>query len=77
MKKEVKKMDKSKKKVRTVVACRTSLNYEIYHNNRMAWKPFIDFDAIAVTLGSRVYFVGGRKIVPLSYYDRAYDKWVQ
>ena len=41
----------------------------------MCWKPFIDFDSMTVPIGNRVYFVGGRKTVPLTYYDRAEDRW--
>ena len=41
----------------------------------MCWKPFIDFDSMTVPLGNRVYFIGGRKSVPLTFYDRAEDRW--
>ena len=43
----------------------------------MSWKPFIDFDAMSVPLGSRVYFIGGRKAVPLTYYERTNDEWLE
>jgi len=71
MKKEVKKTEKYSKKIKTTVGLRTSLNFEIYEKNRLNWKPFIDFDAMSVTIGPRTYFMGGRKLVPLSYYDRS------
>ena len=32
---------------------------------------------MTVALGSKVYFIGGRKLVPLSYYDRQEDEWVE
>lgn len=77
MKKEVKKTNKNRKTIRTLVGCKTSVNYEIYENNRLCWKPFIDFDSMNVVIDSRVYFIGGRKSFPLCYYDRQTDKWVQ
>jgi hypothetical protein len=41
----------------------------------MSWKPFVDFDSMPVAIGTKVYFVGGRKMVPLTYYDRNTDEW--
>ena len=43
----------------------------------MSWKPFVDFDWMTFPIGSKVYFVGGRKICPLTYYDRHQDVWKQ
>ena len=43
----------------------------------MSWKPFVDFDSMSVPLGSRVYFIGGRKAAPLTYYDRHSDEWFE
>jgi hypothetical protein len=77
MKKEVKRTDRNKKKIKTTVALKIAINYTIYENNRLAWKPFVDFDAMGVTIGTKVYFIGGRKLVPLCYYDRVDDKWTQ
>lgn len=77
MKKEVKKTEKGRKKVKTTVGVRIEVNYAVYENNRLAWKPFIDFDAMGVVVGSRAYFLGGRQPAPLCYYDRSEDRWVQ
>ena len=75
MKKQIKMTQKNRKKIKTTVGIKTALNYEIYQNNKMAWKPFIDFDAMTVPIGSKVYFIGGRKSVPLTYYNRHDDTW--
>lgn len=56
---------------------RLEVNYSIFESNRICWKPFIDYDAMPVSSGSKTYFVGGRKTVPLSYYDRSENKWEQ
>lgn len=32
---------------------------------------------MAVPIGHRVYFIGGRKIVPMTFYDRKQDKWIE
>jgi hypothetical protein len=77
MKKEVKKTDRSRKKVKTTVGLKIEINYAVYESNRLAWKPYIDFDAMGVVVGSRAYFIGGRQPTPLSYYDRSEDKWKQ
>jgi hypothetical protein len=77
MKKEVKKTDRNKKKVRTTVCIKFEINYNIYENNRLAWKPYIDFDAMGVVVDRKAYFLSGRQPAPLCYYDRSEDKWVQ
>ena len=77
MNKEVKTIDRNKRKVKTTVGIKISLNYAIYEASRLCWKPFIDFDAIPVVFGSRVYFLGGRKICPLTFYDRKEDIWIE
>jgi len=41
----------------------------------MAWKPFVDFDAMNVIANDKVYFLGGRKEFALCSYDRTNDKW--
>jgi hypothetical protein len=77
MKKEVKATDKNRKKVRTTVGFRTSLNFGIYESNRICWKPFIDFDAMPVCLGHKVYFIAGRSNAPLTHYDYLKNLWVE
>jgi hypothetical protein len=77
MKKEVKKTDRNRKKIKTTVGLRIEINYAVYESNRLAWKPFIDFDAMGVVVDRRAYFIGGRQPTPLCYYDRLEDKWVQ
>lgn len=77
MKKEVKTTDKNRKKIKTTVGFKISLNYEIYETNRICWKPFIDFDAMPVAIGHRVYFIAGRSKAPLIHYDRQQNKWIE
>lgn len=77
MKKEIKMTNNNKKKIKTVVGLKTDVNYSIYEANRLAWKPYIDFDAMGVAVGRKAYFIGGRKPAPLCYYDRLEDKWGQ
>jgi hypothetical protein len=77
MKKEVKKTDRNRKKVRTTVGLKIDINYTVFENNRLAWKPYIDYDAMTVAVGKRAYFIGGRQPAPLCYYDCGEDKWVQ
>lgn len=69
--------EKNKKKIKTTVGIKMDINYAIYENNRLAWKPYFDFDAMGIAIGKKAYFIGGRQSVPLCYYDREEDKWTQ
>ena len=68
--KNIKMTEKNKKKIKTTVGLKMDINYAIYENNRLAWKPYFDFDAMGIAIGKKGYFIGGRQSVPLCYYDR-------
>lgn len=77
MKREVKMTQKNRKKIKTTVAIKLDINYTALENNRLAWKPFVDFDAMPVVLGTKIYYVGGRTNTHLSFYDHGDQKWGQ
>ena len=74
---EVKKIDRNKKKVRVTMGIKTEINWDVYEKNRICWKPYYDFDAMGVKVDSKVYFLAGRKNENLCYYDREEDEWVE
>ena len=73
----MKKSERNRKKIKTTIGIKLDINYAIYESNRLAWKPYIDFDAMSVVADGKVYFIGGRQPTHLSYYDRFNDKWVE
>lgn len=75
MKKEVKKKDKFKNKVRIVREIILSLNYTIYEDNLNSWKPYFDYDSLPVPVDNSVYFIGGRKHCPIVSFNVAESRW--
>ena len=73
----MKKIDRNKKKIRITTGIRTEINWGVFENNRICWKPYYDFDAMGVRVNSRVYFIGGRKNEKLCYYNRVEDNWIE
>lgn len=77
MKKNIKTTQKYQKKTKIIVGARFSINALVLEANRLNWKPYIDFDAMNVSVNNKTYFVGGRKMSPLCYYSHSDNKWIQ
>lgn len=45
------------------------MNFKVYEQNLHCWKPYIDFDALAVPIKEEVFFIGGRKQTPPVVYN--------
>jgi hypothetical protein len=52
-----------------------TLNYQIYDHNLHCHKPFVDYDAMAMPINGKIYFIGGRKDGVIIVYDPKYDQW--
>lgn len=63
--------------MRTTVGIKIGIDYTVYENNRLAWKPYFDYDSMTVAVGKRAYFIGGRQPAPLCYYDCGAGCWAQ
>lgn len=37
------------------------MNMREYEHNLYCWKPYIDYDAMAVAIREEIFFIGGRK----------------
>jgi hypothetical protein len=77
MKKNIKTTQKYQKKIKNIVGVKFSINMAVFEVNRLSWKPYIDFDAMNVTINNKTYFVAGRKMTPLSNYSHSNNKWTQ
>lgn len=50
MNKEVKIKEKFKNKIKNVKKINLKFNYKRYQQNMTCWKPYIDFDSMAVSI---------------------------
>ena len=51
------------------------MNFKVYEQNLHCWKPYIDFDALAVPIKEEVFFIGGRKQTPPVVYNAIQSTW--
>ena len=77
MKKEVKVKGKNKGKTKRVDWINIYMNYKVYDHNMMGFKPYIDYDAMPIVINKKIYFIGGRKHLPIITYTPNGDKWEQ
>lgn len=45
------------------------MDFKQYEKNTTSWKPYVDFDSIAIQIKDSVYFIGGRKQAPYVAYN--------
>lgn len=61
MKKAVKQHSTKKTEDKKNMQLKLTINYHIYESNRICFKPYIDYDCTAFSIGKKGYFLSGRK----------------
>ena len=51
------------------------MNYNVYDHNLQGYKPYVDYDSMPFVINRKIYFIGGRKHIPIVSYDPTKDKW--